>query len=39
MHFEFALDCSDTDLSNIDLLDTHLDLLETDIPSKLFVCF
>ena len=32
MHFGFALD-----LSNIDLLDqsyTHLDLLDTDIPSK-----
>ena len=34
MHFRFALDLSDTDLWNIDLLDIHLDLLDTDIPSK-----
>ena len=34
MHFGFALDSPDTDLRNIDLLDTHLDLLDTDIPSK-----
>ena len=42
MHFGFALDLSDIDLLNIDLLDqryTHLDLLDTDIPSKHFVCF
>ena len=42
MHFRFALDSSDIDLLNIDLLDqryTHLDLLDTDIPSKHFVCF
>ena len=38
MHFEFALDSSDIDLRNIDLVDTHLDLLDTDIPSKHFVC-
>ena len=38
MHFGFALDSSDIDLLNIDLLDTHLDLLDTDIPSKQFVC-
>ena len=38
MHFEFALDLSDIDLWNIDLLDAHLDLLDTDIPSKHFVC-
>ena len=38
MHFGFALDSSDIDLLNIDLLDTHLDLLDTDIPSKHFVC-
>ena len=25
-------------MSNIDLLDTHLDLFSTDIPSKHFVC-
>ena len=36
MHFGFALDSSDIDLLNIDLLDTHLDLLDTDIPSKHF---
>ena len=33
MHFGFALE-----LSNIDLLDTYLDLLDTDIPSKCFAC-
>ena len=38
MHFGFALDLSDIDLWNIDLLDTHLDLLDTDIPSKYFAC-
>ena len=38
MHCGFALDLSDTDLWNIDLLDTHLDLLDTDIPSKHFAC-
>ena len=38
MHFGFALELSDIDLWNIDLLDTHLDLLDTDIPSKYFVC-
>ena len=37
MHFGFALELSDIDLWNIDLLDTHLDLLDTDIPSILFV--
>ena len=36
MHIGFALDSSDIDLLNIDLLDTHLDLLDTDIPSKHF---
>ena len=36
MHFGFALDLSDIDLWNIDLLETHLDLLDTDIPSKHF---
>ena len=34
MHFRFALDSSDIDLLNIDLLDTHLDMLDTNIPSK-----
>ena len=38
MRFELALELSNVDLSNIDLLDTHLDLLDTDIPSKNFVC-
>ena len=37
MHFGLALDLSDIDLLNIDLLDTHLDLLDTDIPNKYFV--
>ena len=35
MHFGFALDLSDIDLLNIDLLDqryTHLDLLDTISP-------
>ena len=38
MHFEFALESADIDLWNIDLLDTHFDLLDTDIPRKHFVC-
>ena len=38
MHFGFALDSSDIDLWNIDLLDANLDLLDIDIPSKHFVC-
>ena len=38
MHFGFALELSDIDLWNIDLLDTHLDLLDTNITSKNFVC-
>ena len=37
MNFGFALELSDIDLRNIDFLDTHLDLLDTDIPSKNFV--
>ena len=41
MHFGFALELSDIDLWNTDLLDTHLDLLSpdkyADIPSKYFV--
>ena len=37
MHFGFALDSSDIDLRNIDLLDAYLDLLVTDIPGKYFV--
>ena len=36
MHFGFALELSDVDLLNIDLLDTHLDLVDTDIPSQYF---
>ena len=35
--FAFVLDLEDIDLWNIDLLDTHLDLLDTDIISKHFV--
>ena len=42
MHFVFALELSDINLWNKDLLDTHLDLLSpdkyTNIPSKYFVC-
>ena len=38
MHFGFALELSNVDLLNIDLLDTHLDLLDTDIPNKYFAC-
>ena len=42
MHFGFALELSDIDLWNTDLLDTDLDLLSpdkyTDIPSKYFAC-
>ena len=36
--FGFHLDSSDIDLGNIDLLDTHLDLLDANIPSKHFAC-
>ena len=36
MYFGFALELSNVDLLNIDLLDTYLDLLDTDIPSKYF---
>ena len=39
MHFGFALDSSDKELWNIDLLDTHLDLLVRDLPNKHFVSF
>ena len=38
MYFGFALELPDIDLWNIDLLDTHLDFLDTDIPSNYFVC-
>ena len=38
MHFGVALELSNVDLLNIDLLDAHLDLLDTDIPSKYFAC-
>ena len=41
MQFGFALELSDIDLWNADLIDTHLDLLSRDkftgIPSILFV--
>ena len=40
IHFRFALELSDIDLRNIDLLDTHFHLLSpdkyTDIPSNYF---
>ena len=38
MHFEFALDSSDIELWNIELLDTYLEVLDTGITSKYFVC-
>ena len=39
MHFGFALELSDIDLWNIvNLLDTHLDLIDTDTPNNHFVC-
>ena len=37
MRFVLALELSNVDLLNMDLLDTHLDLLDTDIPSILLV--
>ena len=37
MYFGFALVSPDVDLRNIIFLDTHLDLFDTDIPSKPFV--
>ena len=38
MHFGFVLDLSDVALLNIDILDTHLEWLDTDIlASILFV--
>ena len=33
-YFRFALDLSDIDLWNIDLLDTHLDFSDTDITGN-----
>ena len=36
MHIRFVIVSSDIDLGNKDLLDTHLDLLDTNIPSKSF---
>ena len=38
MHFGFILEFSDIDLWNKDLLDKHLDLQDTDILGKCFVC-
>ena len=35
MHFRLDLDLSDIDLSIIDLLDTHLNLLEQISPVKI----
>ena len=37
MHSVFVLELLDIDLWNIDLLDTHLDLLDTDLPNQYFV--
>ena len=37
MYFGFALVSPDVDFGNIIFLDTHLDLFDTDIPSKPFV--
>ena len=37
MYLQFALDSRDKDLRDIDLLDTDLDLLVTDICSKHFI--
>ena len=38
MHFGLALELSNVGSLNIDFLDTHSDLLGTDIPSKYFAC-
>ena len=38
MHFGFPIDWSGIDVWDIDLSDKDLDLLDTDIPSKHFVC-
>ena len=38
MLFGFAWDSSETGLLTIDLLDTHLDSLDTDIPRKHCLC-
>ena len=38
MHFGFAIDSSDIDLCDINLLDTDLDFSDTDIPCKYYVC-
>ena len=38
MYFGCASDAPDVDFWDIDLLDTDLDFLNTDIPSKHFVC-
>ena len=38
MHFGLAIELSDIDLWDIDSLDTHLDSLDTNIPSKYLVC-
>ena len=37
MHFGFALEFSDIDLRDIDLLDTHLYLLYTGIPASILL--
>ena len=38
MHFGFALDSLDIDLWNVDLSDTYLDLLDTDVLNRPSVC-
>ena len=38
MHFGFALDSLDIDSWNVDLSDTHLDLLDTDVLYRPSVC-
>ena len=35
MHFGFVLDLSDVALLNIDILDTHLEWLDTDILASI----
>ena len=38
MHFGFALDSLYIDLWNVDLSDTHLDLLDADVLNRPSVC-
>ena len=39
MHFGFAIDSSDIDLWDTDLLDADLDLLDINIPSPVNILF